>query len=346
VRIWFSGPDDLMRDRNQRAGATVYGKLLVVFLIFVGAGAGVFVSQYMPIFGGVLEKKLAQPWSEARIGLIGEHVLVLAGVGAALGFLLLWLRGSASEAPEVGTSTDVSTEQPSVASAGTRSTARRLGPLVAALVALIALAGYLMLGPATTPTSLPVAPSVTASAAPAEDEATRRMHADMEARAALSPYVRLVERGVNGDETSTGLASILAATSVAGFVPEVEQGYNQANVFPEAAEVGTGMFDDRRMPAGIVQVEFWTISRGAGRRKRLCVAQLVLHDEQFSMWRDLQAVDCDDSDLAARVDRWRKKHDFVATVVWPGPPKHGVSVAPPHPDCTPGSGIVDCVPKP
>lgn len=71
-------------------GSVMNEKVLVVLLIVVGALFGVVASQYFPMFGGI--EKLGEPWSPARQSLIGEHVLALAVVGGALGFLLLWLR--------------------------------------------------------------------------------------------------------------------------------------------------------------------------------------------------------------------------------------------------------------
>src|SRR5262249_12682702 len=55
----------------------------------VGVGVGGFLavvlSQYWPVFGGLLERSLAEPWSPARRGLIPVHVFVFALVGIVLG---------------------------------------------------------------------------------------------------------------------------------------------------------------------------------------------------------------------------------------------------------------------
>lgn len=45
----------------------------------------VFLSQYWPVFGGVLEKALAAPWSPARVSLIPIHLLAFWLVGVVLG---------------------------------------------------------------------------------------------------------------------------------------------------------------------------------------------------------------------------------------------------------------------
>jgi hypothetical protein len=43
------------------------------------------VSQYWPVFGGLLELNLAMPWSPARINLIPVHLFAFGLVGAVLG---------------------------------------------------------------------------------------------------------------------------------------------------------------------------------------------------------------------------------------------------------------------
>jgi len=67
-------------------------KKLILFSGFCGvtssaamATLGLFLSQYWPVFGGVLEKVLAQPWSPARTGLIPIHIFVFSLTGLILG---------------------------------------------------------------------------------------------------------------------------------------------------------------------------------------------------------------------------------------------------------------------
>ena len=42
---------------------------------------GFYLSQYSPVFGGLLEKSVAVPFSPARQSLIAVHVLVFGAVG-------------------------------------------------------------------------------------------------------------------------------------------------------------------------------------------------------------------------------------------------------------------------
>lgn len=67
----------------------------------VGAGVlgglGLAFSQYWPLFGGLLEKALAQPWSPARLSLIPIHVIAGGLLGAMGGVLLGIVRGITRE---------------------------------------------------------------------------------------------------------------------------------------------------------------------------------------------------------------------------------------------------------
>jgi hypothetical protein len=60
-------------------------------LAALGAGAlgalGVFLSQYYPVFGGIIERGLAVPWSEARLSLIPVHLFAFGLAGLFLGAL-------------------------------------------------------------------------------------------------------------------------------------------------------------------------------------------------------------------------------------------------------------------
>ena len=49
------------------------------------ATLGLFLSQYWPVFGGVLEKGFGQPWSPARTSLIPIHIFVFSLTGLILG---------------------------------------------------------------------------------------------------------------------------------------------------------------------------------------------------------------------------------------------------------------------
>lgn len=55
------------------AGAVVLGSV------------GLFMSQFYPVFGGVIEKALAKPFSPARLSLIPIHLFAFGLAGTALG---------------------------------------------------------------------------------------------------------------------------------------------------------------------------------------------------------------------------------------------------------------------
>lgn len=65
------------------------GKAMVPILLVVGTVLGLVASQYFPVFGGI--ETLGAPWSQARKGLIGVHVISFGAVGAAIGLLLVWM---------------------------------------------------------------------------------------------------------------------------------------------------------------------------------------------------------------------------------------------------------------
>jgi uncharacterized membrane protein YeaQ/YmgE (transglycosylase-associated protein family) len=69
------------------------------------AAIGLHSSQYWPVFGGFIEKSLAEPWSPARESLIPEHLLafgllggILCGMaGACFGLFIGLLSGTVSK---------------------------------------------------------------------------------------------------------------------------------------------------------------------------------------------------------------------------------------------------------
>ncbi|MBX3205656.1 MAG: SHOCT domain-containing protein [Labilithrix sp.] len=83
-------------DGSKSSASNLNAKVRVVFGLFVGVVLGVLVSQYSPIFGSAFEL-IGQPWSPARMSLMGTHVLAFAVAGAGLAFLVTWL-GKQSEA--------------------------------------------------------------------------------------------------------------------------------------------------------------------------------------------------------------------------------------------------------
>lgn len=83
----YSRPPNQSRTKRSRTivlTSIVSGFATASALAFVG----VALSQYWPVFGGTLERGMAQPWSPARVGLIPIHVFVFALVGVVAGSLL------------------------------------------------------------------------------------------------------------------------------------------------------------------------------------------------------------------------------------------------------------------
>jgi predicted Zn finger-like uncharacterized protein len=79
-------------DEGYRSGAKPNPGLLVGSVILGGLVGGatmcfpaLVLSQYWPVFGGVLERGLAVPWSPARISLIPIHLFVFGLVGCLFG---------------------------------------------------------------------------------------------------------------------------------------------------------------------------------------------------------------------------------------------------------------------
>lgn len=60
---------------------SVIGPVVMIF-------PAVFLSQYFPVFGGILEKALAEPWSPARLSLIPVHLFGFGFVGLILGVMV------------------------------------------------------------------------------------------------------------------------------------------------------------------------------------------------------------------------------------------------------------------
>lgn len=58
-------------------------KVLVAATAMIGAGLGLLLSQYVPVFGGI--EMNGEPWSEARLSLLPGHVLLFLVLGAAIG---------------------------------------------------------------------------------------------------------------------------------------------------------------------------------------------------------------------------------------------------------------------
>lgn len=98
----FAASFPVVRPALAKADASFNAKVRVIFGLVVGAMLGVPVSQYAPIFGGFAT--MGRPWSQARMSLLGEHVLAFAIVGGGLGFLVTWAKSKQSAAAAPGIS--------------------------------------------------------------------------------------------------------------------------------------------------------------------------------------------------------------------------------------------------
>lgn len=69
----------------------------------IGCGAmslvGILLSQHAPVFGGLLEKALTEPWSEGRMTLIPAHAIAFGIVGLVVGGAAGALKASSEKRP-------------------------------------------------------------------------------------------------------------------------------------------------------------------------------------------------------------------------------------------------------
>jgi hypothetical protein len=96
----FSDDDEEYAEPRRELRVLGTAPLVGIFIgaIIVGLGSvclGLFLSQYWPVFGGVLERGLAEPWSPARISLIPVHLLVFGLIGIVFGGFIGFLLGLA-----------------------------------------------------------------------------------------------------------------------------------------------------------------------------------------------------------------------------------------------------------
>lgn len=81
-------PEDDYEPRRRRRKRPDPTKIIILWAA-IGAGAcaalGLFMSQFMPVFGGFLELNLAQPFSPARLALIPIHLFAFGLLGGVLG---------------------------------------------------------------------------------------------------------------------------------------------------------------------------------------------------------------------------------------------------------------------
>lgn len=66
--------------------------IILVVCVAGGAAAGLFLSQYAPLFGSPWEKG-AGPWSDLKMHLISLHVTLFTVLGAVLGAVALKTTG-------------------------------------------------------------------------------------------------------------------------------------------------------------------------------------------------------------------------------------------------------------
>lgn len=96
VEKWGSGSRQAsyemdLEDRSMNPGLNVSDLLTnpavaIAVLAMLGGMIGLFVSQCVPIFGGI--ETMGQPWSQARQGLIGTHVVLFVVIGGAAGWFV------------------------------------------------------------------------------------------------------------------------------------------------------------------------------------------------------------------------------------------------------------------
>lgn len=138
----------------------------------------------------------------------------------------------------------------------------------------------------------------------AQRSAVRTAAARDEAMKAVTDYLKLVEVGARGGNTSIAIASFFAASQVEGF--QVESPEPRL----EAAEWGTATFNGRTLPAAVTRATFAEVDRSAGKRRRSCIVSAAINDKEFGMWRGLQAWSCTNSKLSENLSGWRTDNAF------------------------------------
>lgn len=84
----YSRPPSYYQGRGSGFGEIlIWGGLGALFMALLG----LLSSQYFPVFGGILEKGIATPWSPARLTLIPVHLFAFSIVGAFFGGVIGYL---------------------------------------------------------------------------------------------------------------------------------------------------------------------------------------------------------------------------------------------------------------
>lgn len=147
-------------------------------------------------------------------------------------------------------------------------------------------------------------------ASESERAAVAAMKASEDARTAVADYLKLVEVGARGGNTSIAVASFFAASQVEGFAVESPEPRL------EAAEWGAATFNGRSLPAAITRTTFAEVNRSEGKRRRSCIVSAAINDKEFGMWRGLQAWSCTNSKLTENLAAWRNDTTFQVKGSW------------------------------
>lgn len=138
----------------------------------------------------------------------------------------------------------------------------------------------------------------------------RTLEGQQTATKAVADYLKLLDVGARGGNTSIAVASFFAASQVEGYAVE--------NPEPrvEAAEWGSATFSGRTLPAAVVRATFAEVNRSEGKRRRSCVVSAAINDKEFGMWRGLQAWSCTNARLTENLAAWRTEVSFKAQGSW------------------------------
>jgi hypothetical protein len=134
----------------------------------------------------------------------------------------------------------------------------------------------------------------------------------------------VLKKGAMGEHATESVADLFSAERGQGFTT-VES--------PEplvlGLEDGKITFKGRPLPASVMKAQF-VMRNDTGGKRTLCILIVGAHDEEASMWRNVQATKCESETAGRDIGRWKKHNAFVQDAALgdpiPEPPPHDDAV--------------------
>ena len=169
-----------------------------------------------------------------------------------------------------------------------------VGALFIGTCVAIVVVGYTAVSRAS-PTG-PPAPSATSTPAPSASD--------------LAKLAELLRLGASGENTTASVAAMFAVEQMQGFTT-VES--TQPLVL--GLQQGEVTFKQRQLTANVMKAQFVTVNREAGEKRKLCIIIAGAYDAEFTMWRVVEAVTCDDKIAGKKIESWKRLNAFVQKAV-------------------------------